>query len=224
MAEDMVARQLIKQIPGVAVSGINYSTQTSTITLGEGWQVLNTGSAQVWVWRGFIDLGGYTKNELTFFSQAIDIQTSLSSGGTPTFELCDDRTLITTRALRDSEITANWSGAASSMNGFLNNISQDCIDLQEVIYGEWRQFVPYATPANGSFRQLAGDSFGVGNPTASERIHITRIFSWQSAGESDNFVLCPQNIIIGGVTSHEKDLVYIERLRRAYTQDRGRHT
>jgi len=222
MATDMKARQLIKQVPGVGVSNISYSSQTSTIDLGEGWQVLNTGVAEVWVWRGFIDLAGYTQNELTFFSQAIDIQNSLSAGGTPTFEICDDRTLITTRALRDSEIAANWSGFAANMNGFLNNVSQDCIDLQEVIYGEWRQFVPYSA-TNGSFRQLAGDSFGVGNPTASSRIHITRVFSWQSGGENDGFVLYPQNIIIGGVTGQEKDLVYIERLRRAYTQDPGRN-
>jgi hypothetical protein len=218
----MKARQLIKQTPGVAVSNISYSAQTSDITLGEGWETLNTGSAQVWVWRGFIDLAGYSMDDLTFFTQTVDIQNSLTAGGTPSFLICDDRTLVTTRALRDSEIAANWSGFAANMNGFLNNVSQDCIDLQEVIYGEWKQSVPYSA-ANGSFRPLAGGSFGVGNPTASDRIHITRVFSWQSGGDNDSFVLYPQNIILGGVTGQEKDLVYIERLRRAYTQDPGRN-
>ena len=222
MPKDMEARQLIKQIPGVAVANVNYSAQTSDISTGEGWEVLGTGTAQVWVWRGFIDLAGYTMDDLTFFSQAVDIQNSLLSGGSPGFILCDDRTLITTRALRDAEIAANWSGFASNQNGFLNITEQECIDLQEVIYGEWRQFIPYSA-TNGSFRQLAGDTFGLGNPTASDRIHITRIFSWQSAGDDDNFILYPQNIVIGGVTAHEKDLVYIERLRRAYTQDAGRN-
>lgn len=219
---DLKARQLIKQIPGVGVIDINYQAQTSIIQFGEGWEIITIGAVQAWVWRGFIDLAGYSMDDLTFFSQAVDIQNSLNSGGSPNFELCDDRTLLTTRALKDSELGPNWSGAQANINGFLNMATQPCIDLQEVIYGEWRQFVPYSA-TNGSFRQIAGDTFGAGNPTASDRIHITRIFSWQSAGDDDAFVLYPQNVIIGGVTSKEKDLVYIERLRRAYTQDAGRN-
>jgi hypothetical protein len=220
MAKDMLARQLIKQMPGVHVTNIDFAGQTSTIALGEGWEIIGAGTLQCWVWRGYIDLAGYTQDDLTFFSQAIDIQNSLSSSGSTGFELCDDRTLVTTRRISDGELSANSSGLLSTMNGFISSFPAPKLDLQEIIYGEWKQFVPYSA-TNGSFRVIAGDSFGTGNPTASERIHITRMITFQAAGSDDVLVIQPQNIIIGGVTAHEKDLVYIERLRRAYTQQRS---
>ena len=37
------------------------------------------------------------------------------------------------------------------------------------------------------------------------------------------FTIFENNLAIQAITAKEKDLVYIERLRRAYTQDAGRN-
>jgi len=215
MATDMKARQLIKQVPHVVASMNFVGTDTITITQGSGsgWEVIDNGGKLYLVWRGYIDLAGYTKDDLTFFSQSIDIQHAALDIAGPTVTSTCHIDLITTRKLRDAECHL-W--AAGFIGPALNGES---LDIQEVIYGEWANYVPYAS-AFPSLRQIGGDSFGTGNPTASDRIHITRILSTEGVGEEEVVNYNATNFIIGGVTGHEKDLVYIERLRRAYTQER----
>jgi len=216
MPTDMTARQLIKQVPHVIAALEFVGTDTIVIDAensGEGWQVVDNGKLYL-VWRGYIDLAGYTQNDLTFFSQAIDIQHGALDLAGPTVLNTCHIDLITTRRLRDSECHLYAAG-------FLGPLptSGEALDIQEVVYGEWANYVPYAS-AYPALRQIGGDSFGTGNPTASERLHITRILATEGTG-SEGVVFNATNYLIGGVTAHEKDLVYIERLRRAYTQERN---
>jgi len=161
-------------------------------------------------------LAGYTQNDLTFFSQAVDIQKAqlpIISSGVFWLNVVD---LVTTRRIRDDELYPN-----NFKNSFLNNITDgNNLDIQEVVYGEWVSLTPYSA-TNPAAITLGGDSFGTGNPTASERLHCTRIVSMNGAPSGESFALGGCNYLIGGVTGTEKDLVYIERLRRAYTQQRS---
>jgi len=216
MAEDMVARQLIKQVPTVTAAMEFVGTDTIVITpgvgTGPGWEVVDNGKLYL-VWRGYIDLAGYTQNDLTLFTQAVDIQHGALDLAGPTVLNSCHIDLVTTRRLRDTECHLYAAG-------FLNPaVDGDCLDIQEVVYGEWANYVPYAS-TYPALRQIGGDSFGVGNPTASDRLHITRIISTEGTG-SEAVFFAATNYVIGGVTAHEKDLVYIERLRRAYTQERN---
>ena len=217
MPTDIQARQLIKQVPQVVAELSFEGTDTIEIdpdNSGSGWEVIDNGKLYL-VWRGYIDLAGYTKDDLTFFSQAIDIQHGALDIAGPTVTNTCHIDLITTRKLRDAECHL-WAA------GFIGpSFNGEAVDLQEVIYGEWANYIPYSTPFP-SLRQIGGDSFGIGNPTASDRIHITRIISTEGAGV-ESVIYNATNFVIGGVTGHEKDLVYVERLRRAYTQDRGRN-
>jgi hypothetical protein len=218
MPKDMQARQLIKQVPACGTIDMDFGAQTATLT-GEGWEV-NDLYNMSFLWRGYIDLAGYTKDDLTFFTQAVDIQNAMLAGGTPYdpatgngIQGCVIYDIVTTRYVRTEE-------AAVNNVGFIGPLPN--LDLQEVIYGEARFFVPYSTD-NGLWRVLQSDSFGVGSPTATDRLHITRIVLPLFAGPSEAVNIPPCNFVIGGVTAHEKDLVYVERLRRAYTQDAGRN-
>jgi len=216
MPKDMEARQLIKQIPFVQVSDIETTAQSSTI-VGDGWEQIDyAGGGMIWVWRGYIDLSGYTQNELTFFSQAVDIQKAqlpLLSLGTYWLNVVD---LVTTRRLASDELYPN-----NFKNGFIGGPPDgNNIDIQEIIYGEWVSLTPYSA-TNVAAMVLGGDTFGTGNPTASDRIHCTRIISFNGAQSGESFSVGAVNYVIGGVTGQEKDLVYIERLRRAYTQERN---
>jgi len=215
MPTDMKARQLIKQVPPVNAILEFEGTDTITIVPGvasTGWEVVQpfAGANLYLVWRGYIDLGGYTQDDLTFFSQAVDIQHGpIDLGGGLVSSIMYD--VVTTRRISDAEV--------GLFQGFLPNTSQPGLDIQEVIYGEWFNRTPYDA-AFPSLTNVSGGTVGTGNPTASDRIHITRIAA-SFGGGSATLYLGGTNYIIGGVTGHEKDLVYIERLRRAYTQERN---
>jgi hypothetical protein len=216
MATDMKARQLIKQVPALGATDMNSDAQTATL-IGEGWEVV-TDYVMHFVWRGYIDMGGYTKDELTFFTQAVDIQNASLIGGGPGVTGAVINDLITTRRISNAEVYYDNNGFLTSLPG--NSIP--ALDIQEVVYGETAFHTPYSA-TNGSWRKLTGSSLGLGNPTAADRLHITRIVYPAFSGTVETMTLPSCNFVIGGVTGHEKDLVYIERLRRAYTQDPGRN-
>jgi len=217
MATDMKARQLIKQVPAMSTINADFDNDTATLQ-GEGWQVIaHPGMNMAFVWRGYIDLAGYTQDDLTFFSQAVDIQDNGQSGGSPSVVSSTIIDMVTTRRIADGEVFPVNS------NGFLSpapGIATPGLDIQEVVYGNTRNFTPYSA-TNGFWIQLFGSTFGSGNPTASDRLHITRIVVPLGVGTSESVFVQSCNFLIGGVTGHEKDLVYIERLRRAYTQQRS---
>jgi len=209
------ARQLIKQVPALQVLNMNYGSQTANLT-GEGWEILTDGLSMRFVWRGFIDLAGYTQHDLTLFTQQVDIQRNHMIGGSPDVQLGVVTELVTTRRIRDEE-------AISTNNGFLAPFPgspQPQLDIQEIVYGEITTYTPYS-PTNGIWRILQHDSFGTGHPTASDRLHITIIAQPLFAGDNSAMLIPGRNFLIGAVTAHEDDLVYIERLRRAYTQQRS---
>jgi len=218
MPTDMTARQLIKQVPAMVTIDMNFTGQTATI-VGEGWEVNNEYNMS-FIWRGYVDMAGYTQDELTFFTQAVDIQNAMLAAGSPWngetgVEGCIIQDIVSTRRISYVEALINHVGFLSSTSLPIPNL-----DIQEVVYGELRLFTPYSTD-NGIWRVVQADSFGIGNPTAADRLHITRIAFPMFAGDSESLSIPSCNFIIGGVTGHEKDLVYIERLRRAYTQERS---
>jgi len=212
---EVTARQLLKQIPPLAAQ-LNFEG-TDTITIvpssNSGWEVVQPhANANLYlVWRGYIDLAGYAKEDLTLFTQSVDIQKGPFDIGTNIDNtiICD---YVTTRKIRDDEI--------GLLVGFLPPTSLPGLDLQEVVYGEWTNRVPYSA-TNPVLRGIDGSTVGSGNPTASERLHITRIAATFSSSPDAVLYLAGCNYVIGAVTTEEKDLVYIERLRRAYTQQRS---
>lgn len=209
------ARQLIKQVPALVATQMNYGSQTSEIA-GEGWEILTNSFPMRFVWRGYIDLAGYSREELTLFTQQVDIQRNHTIGGSPDVLVAVVTELVTTRRITDDE-------AISTNNGFLESspgIIIPSLDIQEIVYAEITTYTPYSQ-TNGLWRKLQHDSFGTGNPTASDRLHITIIAQPLFDGDASAMLIPSCNFLIGAVTAHEDDLVYIERLRRAYTQQRS---
>jgi hypothetical protein len=220
MPTDMTARQLIKQIPPVLAT-LNYEGTDEIVINSDygtsGWEVITPSSGNVLylVWRGYIDLAGYTQDDLTFFAQAVDLQHGCLDIGSPSILQTINLDLVTTRRMTNDE--CDLQAGFLTLGGTASGAG---IDIQEVIWGQWRSQVPYSA-TYGTLRQIAGDTFGTGNPTASSRIHLTRIYNMQTTGDGHAIQIAGANYVIGGVTAHEKDLVYIERLRRAYTQERS---
>jgi len=214
--KDPKAHQLYKQIPGSTIVSVFESPVLWTSTTAtDGWEGLSVtyGFGTVWgaAYRSYIDLAGWSEQELTTFVQGIDIQKSQSpinlSGQTPIVWEFD---FITTRRLTTNEITD-----VLAQPGYLPST----LDLMQLIYGEKRD---YATNANvpGTYITTSDERSGSGNPTAMDKLHWTRLYIFPSP-TSDTVDLHPTNLIVQALTVEEKDLVWMERLRRSYVLQGG---
>jgi len=219
--QDVQPRQLLKQLPGT-----NFQIEMGESLPGfkagalptNGWEgITQTTSGMVVANRTYIDLAGYTQDDLTTFIQSVAIQhmkDPLVAGNvaTPLIWAYD---FITTRRIN----TAELSNLGSDVPGYLPST----LDLMEMIYGQHRT---YALNANipGTYITTDTDVLGSGNPSASDRLHWTRVFLFDASGApgaTSGYGLYPANLVCQAVTGKEKDLVYIERLRRSYTQQRS---
>ncbi len=221
MAEGTI-RQLFKQLPGGGgVFQYTAGVIDDTTVTGEGWEYIEQDSAELpmLVNRTYIDLAGYTLQDLTLFTQAVDFQKNTfasafaTSGAAPLSITQYD--LISTRALTSDEL----EDIGGSPPGFLPST----LDLMEVVYGEQVTSLQNSN-IPGAFVPTYSDTFGSGNPTASDRLHWTRIFIVTPGASPQvqdiGLNVPPCNLVIGALTLEEQELVYIERLRRAYTQER----
>jgi len=216
---DPKAHQLYKQL-GATQLGLNYDTTTDSYGKN-GWTV-------IWnifpyaVNRTYIDLSGWSKQQLTTFTQGVDIQTSLMPRATTLGILeitCLD--IITSRRLTDDEIS-DWAlaGISGDPPGFLENTT----DLMQVIYGERTTFAQNSNVvglAGALYVTIDKETFGSGNPTAMDKMHWTRVY-WLNGSnvpspEDIQVIGLPaSNLIVQALTVEEKDLVWMERLRRSY--------
>jgi len=208
---DPKAHQLYKQVPGTSIVSIFESPSVWTSTSAtDGWEGLSItmGAATVWgaAYRTYIDLSGWSKQELTTFVQGIDIQKSQQpvniSGSTPVVWEFD---FITTRRLTDEEISVVFS-----QPGYLPST----LDLMQLIYGEKRDYATNQTVA-GTYITTGNETSGSGNPIAMNKLHWTRLYVFPSP-TSDTVDIYPTNLIVQALTVEEKDLVWMERLRRSY--------
>jgi len=216
MPEDVKPHQLTKQVPGtdITITVAEGSGFLETVTAGDGWegfpQGIGSGAA---VHRTYVDLAGWTLEELTTFVQGVDIQkmrTPLASttGGASDFPLVWEYDIISTRRIQLSEIQF-----FPIVPGFLG--PQTTLDLMQVVYGQSRTYATNATIV-GTYVTTDTATFGTGDAVATDKLHWTRIIVFSTAGAAGNLSVYPTNLVIAATTAREKDLVWMERLRRSY--------
>ncbi len=224
MVSDTTQRQMFKQIGSgsclFTYSGGIISTATPN---GEGWEYIEQATPEIpnLVNRQYIDLAGYTQKELTLFTQSVDFQhdkfATAHAAALLQPQVLYIYDLLTTRRIKTNEL----SDLVNSTPAFLNST----LDLMECVYGEHTTaFLNSNIALLGAMVPTYTDTFGSGNATASDRLHWTRII-WtvpqaQPQEQSMGLGTGATNLVVAGITGKEKDLVYIERLRRAYTQER----
>lgn len=226
--KDVTPRVLMKQL-GLGQVGFDMTDSSPAIdgivVSGQGWENIpqdNLALATlVLANRTYIDLEGYSQEELTTFVQGVDFQHFRDplQGGAAVSALVQRFHFLTTRRITDGELAEFTSAVAP---GYLAST----LDLMEMIYGEHRTYAVNTT-IPGSFVTTDTDTLGSGNPTAGARLHWTQVYVINPVGENNDpgtFIMYPVNLVAQAVTGKEKDLVYIERLRRAYTQDAGRNS
>ena len=201
------AHQLYKQVGVAALNVVNASGGLATVT--GGWEVILVDlNVAAIAHRNYIDLSGWTKQELTTFTQGVDIQKQQIpiKVPSPTSTSLWEFDFITTRKITDAELAAY-----GSLPGFAGST----VDLMEVIYGERMLYGENAT-IPGNYLQISGDTFGSGNPTAMDKLHWTRLIIADAPGDGEQIAVWPTNLVVQAMTVEEKDLVWMERLRRSY--------
>jgi hypothetical protein len=203
------AHQLTKQVPLATIAYSGDPTVPSTV-VGEGWEVhQHSGTYAVGYWQGYIDLAGWSREDLTMFTQAVDIQKSFltrNDGVIGSLPVVKEIDIITSRKLTETEILQ-----LSTLPGFAGSP----VDLMQVIYGLRRTLVQNTNIAR-EYVTADVETFGSGNPTAMDKLHYTRIIQFTIAGAAANLYVYPTNLVVAAVTVKEADLVWIERLRRSY--------
>lgn len=227
MAKNETLRQMFKQIgSGNATFTYSLGTISSATVTGEGWEYIEQTSPEIpnLINRQYIDLAGYNHDDLTVFTQSVDFQhdkfATAYAAGVEQPQVLYVYDILTTRRIRNDEL----NDLTNSTPGFLNST----LDLMECVYGlQTTAFLNSNITSLGAMVPTYTDSFGSGNPTAGDRLHWTRII-WTTPlaqPQEQNMYLATNdtNLAVAAVTAEEKQLVYIERLRRAYTQDPGRN-
>ena len=212
----MKAHQLYKQVDRMgAVVAISSATLTASSLSGTNWDYLeiipNGQTYQGWVNRQYIDLSGWTAQDLTMFTVGIDIQKDgLPLVVTMPCPLVIVYDFITTRKITDAELI----NTIDTPPGFISST----LDLMECTYG-LRQTLAQNAQIPGTFINVDGATFGSGNPSASSKLHWTRFIVTTMGHHEDitGAITVPAtNLVIQATTTEEKDLVYIERLRRSF--------
>lgn len=227
MAEPLLLR---KDIPGVFLSSANgaaWSIGAPTATNRDGWEIVTINTQPQLEWNGYIDLSGYSKDDRTF----------LTTGGTVVRSgpINSTRVIVSTGAYVASNVL-EWIFATQTP--ITSQLMFDAVDQhlhipgflgstetpEQVILGE---FAFWATVPTG---QTVGttdasrtalnqaSTFGMGSPTASDRIYVSYRASLNPpvADQTHQILIPPMAVLLGGTSEQEPDLVYIDRLRRSY--------
>ena len=220
--QDSTTRRLTKQIGPCYVSFDVQSLEPAInnmviVNNNEGWEEIPQQNLALAIAvvanRQYIDLAGYSMDDLTTFIQSVDIQKSRDPLGTNQ-QIVWVYDFLTTRRITTAELS-NFT--AGEVPGYV----ESTLDLMEMIYGEHQTL---AVNANipGTFITTMGDTLGSGNASAADRLHWTRVYVMAPTGVgSSTLAIYSTNLVSQAITGKEKDLIYIERLRRSYTQQRS---
>jgi len=186
-----------------------------TGTPASDWEIYTaaTPNVQVLINRQYFDTQGYFIEEQTFFP----LQPQVQQQGplVSSFNATQIVDLITVKPIVDADLDRMFPAGAdlgTAVPGSLSSFH----NIQDIIYGRHRLFLLSADI--NDFSRLEQDvMWGIPSATARARIFITRIVYFTKSISSNQVVLVPPSAwVIGGVVAEEKDLVWMERLRRNY--------
>jgi hypothetical protein len=181
-----------------------------------GWTVLNAANTR-FAHETSLDLSGYSRESLTFFSTSVGIQ----DPGIYVFKPREDSTFngitvldIITSVPMDLDRVANLQGSNIGP-GMLGSDE----DFQTIVFGMFRFFTQNQNIPYPNYQQLErSQRFDSGEPTAADRLFCYRIINLASSGlDPLSLVKIPAcRQLVAGVMAKESELVYMQRLKRGY--------
>lgn len=232
------SRLLRKLIPGCGFTGsaappyLAFATGAGA-TLDNGWEiVVNDTPVPYLVYRTYFDIEGWSQEELSAFISGAGFQESDRfivndpSTGEGTFApelLTWD--IVSKTHLPDSILQpAAWTDGTGFFGWNAPGMTFSNYNLEEIFAGRFRQFLPNIQ-LNNVVQQTDEKLWGAGDATAGNRIHVTRVVSPFLMIKDNSTVgfVPPMAVIVPAVLADEKDLVYMERLRRSYVLAESRN-
>jgi len=221
-------RLLRKQIPFMSAYPLDGDINWAIQYQGGNWEI-NTDDQGInyAVWRGYFDIEGWSKEQLTAFVTGVGWQEADEWFMGPTDKFIRPRIKtwdIVSKARLPQDIFDSHPPGAASMVWLAPGFSGSNYDLEEIFGGRYRHF-DYSTTITAGFNQTKMDLWGTGDATAGDKIYITRIVRLTGLAEYglELLVVPPQDVILNATLVDEKDLVYMERLRRSYVNAESRN-
>ena len=228
------ARLLRKQIPFFSAFPLDGDVDWSIQYQGGGWEiVVNDIGLNYAVWRGYFDIAGWSSEQLTAFIEGAGWQESEEWFMGPSANFIRPRIktwdIVSKAKISDDAFDAHPDGAAAT-TWLAPGFAGSNYNLEEIFGARYRHFdfsafdLGAGTIENG-FGQTAMEIWGAGDATAGDKIHITRVvlLSGLATYGLELLVAPPQDVIVNAILADEKDLVYMERLRRSYVLGESRN-
>lgn len=220
------SRLLRKLIPSANLiktdAGSDWTVGTGT---GSGWTIyLDTSSGLTipWgIWRGYFDLAGWSREELSAVISGVGFQKagrySATMGGT--VPVMDVYSMLTKAYIPDEAFNMPAHGLPLPALGYSYNppgMILSNYNLEEVFGGTYECYAADTTTVP-ALRQTANEVWGAGDTTAGNKMYITVAINLSGQDQTSAFVTTPPMAVIVPTTIiEEKDLIYINRLRRSY--------
>jgi len=219
MIEEEVPRLLAKGIDQVTATLDNAAGTFVIDNNGSDWRATYVNIAPgvhtgILRWEGYLDLSGYSLDDLTFFPGMPMAQEGGMFGMTLGGNFMVDYTIVSLVPITETMMmTIDPVAVATEFTvpGFMGSTT----DASQIVWGQGRQLAPVST-ANGVLSVQNAWHWGTGSPTASDKLYIHKFVQAFVEGDDSEIQIPPTNIMVPGIVGKEADLVYINRLRRSY--------
>jgi len=229
------SRLLRKLIPGCVYKGtLSPPYLEFADDINNGWEiVVNDSPIPYLVYRTYFDIEGWSQEELSAFISGAGFQESdrfivnnpqTGEGGVFAPELLS-WDIVSKTHLPDSILQpAAWSDGTGYFGWNAPGMTFSNYNLEEIFAGRFRQFIPNIQ-LNNIVQQTDEKLWGAGDVTAGNRIHVTRVISpfLIMKDQTTTGFIPPMAVVVPALINKEKDLVYMERLRRSYVLAESRN-
>ena len=193
---------------------------------GTNWHFYTTPNDMPWmIWRGYFDVSGWNNEQLTAFIQGGAFQRAgrFTAGNNGPLPILEVYSMLTKAVIPDAAFDSPFAGAPLGYSYCPPGMMNSNYNLEEIFLGMYELYTSDSniTP---SLRLTTKDVWGCGDATAGDKIHITIGVALHGQDPAAGNVVIPaQTVIVPAVVVDEKDLVYMERLRRSYVLGESRN-
>jgi len=126
--------------------------------------------------------------------------------------------MLTKARIRDSAFDDSKFITTIHLNWCPPGFLQSDHDLEQILYGSYRRFTHDST-VTASTIKTDQTSWGAGSATAGNKIYITRAIPLTGNTQAGSVLVPSAAYVLPVSYVNEKELVYLERLRRSYVLD-----
>lgn len=187
-----------------------YSTSNTRWSNQNGWVGGDGTAPGLLYYETYFDLEGYALDDLTL----LPISATLQDPGL--YQTNDTTpTLLEMNVISQERITPTQMLAAFTNNQALS-FPETTQDWNNITFGEWKaKLLTKEFDTSSLFGDLEIKNFGSGSPCVVQKLWIYRMFYYIPA-DGKMLMVPASRMILSGLVTKEKELVYIQRLRRNY--------